>query len=389
MILPSNACLASAYSYENKSAKHCLAALVAFTLCAAPLLARAHDSASSSPAAAAASATLAFAISVGASPADAGRVVCAPNPVPHGGAATCRALSSAHALTAWGGDCAGQSGPLCSLANVTEAKTATAQFDASRITPRALNDTGVLASGAAGSGNASACDPAHPSGQDCHYGRDAGAALGQLAKQGASASAANGFDYTKIANDGSELPAAAALGSGSGDWACTRDNVTGLVWEVKTANPTNPGADLRDADYLYTWYDPHSPDGDSGAQNPGDDCQTPGRCTTSQFVQDVNAAGLCGARDWRLPSVQELESLLDLGRASAVQPPGSAPAIDPDYFPNTPLLPLWSSTPLADPSLLGAPSAWFVDFDPSGCSAGACPGERFLPLGVRLVRGGQ
>ena len=38
-----------------------------------------------------------------------------------------------------------------------------------------------------------------------------------------------GFDFTKIANNGDELLPNAALGKGLKDWACTRDNVTGLI----------------------------------------------------------------------------------------------------------------------------------------------------------------
>ena len=81
-----------------------------------------------------------------------------------------------------------------------------------------LNDTGITWSGHATSGNATTCDDAHPAGQDCHYGRDAAAAAAStLAKTGASApnnDIANGFDYTKISNSGTVLPASAVLGSG-------------------------------------------------------------------------------------------------------------------------------------------------------------------------------
>lgn len=61
------------------------------------------------------------------------------------------------------------------------------------------------------------------------------------------------FSYTKIANDGSELSKTVKLGTGAKDWACTKDNNTGLIWEVKT----NDGG-LRDKDWKYTWYNPDS-----------------------------------------------------------------------------------------------------------------------------------
>ena len=325
-----------------------------------------------------------YPITTSASPAHGGSVVCAPNPVLHGGNSTCVARSNAYRFTAWTGACAGHTGPSCTLINVRAAQTVGAQWDTSTVLSQALNDTGVSLSGADNSVNASTCDSTHPSAQDCHHGRDAGALSGQLSKVGASASTSNGFDYTKVCNSGElagqgTCPSNPILGNGTNDWACTRDNVTGLIWEVKTTSG------LRDADYLYTWFNPHSPDGDPGAENPSTfDCETAGRCDTAKFVEEVNAAGLCGARDWRLPTVQELGGLVDMG-----QPTGE-PAIDPVYFPHTPLMPFWSSTPFANAALGGGvPSAWFVDFDHDSACGGDCFAYRDLSMSVRLVRSGQ
>lgn len=325
------------------------------------------------------------AITTSASPAHGGAVVCAPNPVLAGGSTTCVARSNAYRFTAWTGACAGQTGPTCTLNNVTAAPTVGTQWDTSTVLSHTLNDTGVSLSGASNSVNASTCDPTHPSAQDCHHGRDAGALSGQLSKVGASASTSNGFDYTKVCNSG-ELAGQGAcsndpvLGNGANDWACTRDNVTGLIWEVKTTSG------LRDQDYLYTWFNPHSPDGDPGAENPSTfDCETAGRCDTAKFVEDVNAASLCGARDWRLPTVQELGGLVDMGQQHVTEA-----AIDPAYFPNTPLMPFWSSTPFANAALVGGvASAWFVDFDHDSACGGDCFTDRVWPMSVRLVRSGQ
>ena len=52
--------------------------------------------------------------------------------------------------------------------------------------------------------------------QDGRFGRDAKAAAGALIKVGAGAA---GFDYTKVANNGTDVPAATALGTNAGDWA--------------------------------------------------------------------------------------------------------------------------------------------------------------------------
>jgi hypothetical protein len=81
----------------------------------------------------------------------------------------------------------------------------------------------------------------HPR-QDCRYGRDPAAASGIIKIGGGG----KGFDLTKVANSGSVLPESAVLGSAPGEWACTRDNVTGLIWEVKTTSG------LRNQSHSYT-----------------------------------------------------------------------------------------------------------------------------------------
>jgi hypothetical protein len=123
------------------------------------------------------------------------------------------------------------------------------------------------------------------------------------------------------------------LGSGANDWACTRDNVTGLIWEVKTTSG------LRSQNHSYTWYNSDSAtNGGSAGTVSGGSCQTNGRCDTEKFVQDVNAAGLCGASNWHLPSRQELVSIVDYSRAYPNL------SIDPIYFPNTPASRFWSAS---------------------------------------------
>lgn len=232
---------------------------------------------------------------------------------------------------------------------------------------RPLNDTGITFSAQAGSDNSDACYPADPAGQDCHYGRDAAAAAGQLNKVGSGSA---GFDFTKISNSGGPLPENAVLGAGANDWACTRDNVTGLVWEVKTASG------LRRQEYRYTWYNSNSPDGNPGSVGNTSHCINSlggETCNTQNYVAAVNAAGLCGAADWRMPTVKELESIVDFGRYD--------PAIDLEFFPNTPPDGVWSGSPFSDDS----GSAWVVGFGHGGAGFN----DRSFNRHVRLVRGGQ
>ncbi len=201
--------------------------------------------------------------------------------------------------------------------------------------------------------------------QDCRYGRDAAAAMGLLTKTGAGVA---GFDYTKIANNGSVLPAGALLGSAAGDWACTRDNITGLVWEVKSTGG------LRDSANTYTWY---STDSATNGGGPGDNTDTTtcnvtlASCNTEAYVTAVNA-GLCNATDWRMPSVRELLTL--------VYAFGGSPSIDPTYFPNTPSLNFWTGS-----TYLEVPGAWYVEFT-SGISQVA--NKAYTGGYIRLVRGG-
>ena len=173
--------------------------------------------------------------------------------------------------------------------------------------------------------------------QDGSTGRDSLAAAGKLTKTGGGS---KGFDFTKIANDGSVLPDSAALGTGAKDWACTRDNVTGLMWEVKTTEG------LRSQNHTYTWNLECR-----GTSSRGGTCFTSGRCETEKYAQDVNATGLCGASNWRMPHIKELEGIVHYGR--------SDPAIDSMYFPNTlSNSSFWSGTPNAT----STSNAWAVGF---------------------------
>lgn len=212
-----------------------------------------------------------------------------------------------------------------------------------------LNDTGVVRCGDYAAGfsevwnNDVECagfepqnDPVPP-GQDALYGRDAQAAAGLLTKIGAGPA---GFDYTKLDADGHDLPADAT------QWSCVRDNVTHLVWEVKTDD-----GGLHDEDWTYSWHEPDKTrnGGKAGKKN-GGVCGNAGSCDTYGYVQATNAQGLCGARDWRLPSLIELQSLLRYDLL-----PNS---ITLAYFPHTGNAWFWTSTPNAD----SAAYAWRVSF---------------------------
>jgi Protein of unknown function (DUF1566) len=229
-----------------------------------------------------------------------------------------------------------------------------------------LNDTGIgyCSDGATNTINCStvsADSGTHPR-QDARYGRDAAAADGKLSKIGGGEA---GFDFTALNASGqATTPSAGAIPP-----LCVRDNVTGLIWEVKTSDGS-----LRDQKWTYTWYDSvHYYGGNPGTAS-GGTCKTTGRCDTEKFVADVNSTALCGYTDWRMPTVKELESILHRGRTN--------PAIEPTYFPNTPSWHFWSGSPVADWN----GNAWFVHFVNGYTDASLF---RSNGLHVRLVRSGQ
>ena len=188
-------------------------------------------------------------------------------------------------------------------------------------------------------------------GQDAETGRDA-SLPGNLNGHG-------GFSFAKICNSGQTAgtgtcSSTAALGSGADDWGCTYDRVTDLAWEVKT---TDGGP--RDVAARYT---------NVGDGRDGD---------ASAFVAEVNAAGLCGASDWRLPTSHELQGIEDFNRAKP------HPSIDSNWFPNTLVDHYWASEPFATQE---STVAWVTSFimDPRNIST---TGEARTTLnGVRLVR---
>ncbi len=118
--------------------------------------------------------------------------------------------------------------------------------------------------------------------------------------------------------------------SGPKPHACVFDTRTSLTWEVKTDDDG-----LRDKDWIYSWYISMQPETgkSTGYQNSGR-CHNKQHCDTEGYASIVNKRGLCGFRDWRLPTAEELESLLRTDREDI--------KIDPLYFPNTPASYYWT-----------------------------------------------
>ena len=219
--------------------------------------------------------------------------------------------------------------------------------------------------------------------QDGRYGRDAAAQSGVLIKVGAGHA---GFDYTKVCNSGEKegsgnCPANPTLGNGANDWGCTYDNITELLWEVKTDD-----GGLRDKDWSYSWYsaDTNTNAGEAGTEN-GGACVDSSNCDTEKYTAQVNATGLCGFNDWSLPRREQLYTLRNLNASN----PGAIDlnfAIDINYFPNTRIGGSLDDFYWSASSYVTNPShAWGVYFDYGNGYARDKSYSRF----VRLVRGGQ
>jgi len=124
-----------------------------------------------------------------------------------------------------------------------------------------------------------------------------------------------------------------------------QDNVTGLVWE----NKTDDGS-IHDKDNIYNW---------NHAQ--------------SVFIATLNNDNFGGYSDWRLPTINELSFIRNLGNFD--------PSINTDYFTNTVSSYYWSSTTCAGLP----PRAWFVGFGYGDFFYGS----KSSGVYVRAVRSGQ
>ena len=135
--------------------------------------------------------------------------------------------------------------------------------------------------------------------------------------------------YVKISADGREL------GAWDGPWACVLDRRTELVWEVKSY-----AEDLHDYQCSFSWFD-----GGVGVAGGGSCFTADEKSDTRDLVEYANRSERCGTREWRLPTENELRTLL-----SHTPLPGDV-LIARDYFPYTQRGLYWTSD--ADKPLTG------------------------------------
>ncbi|MCF2948266.1 DUF1566 domain-containing protein [Paraglaciecola aquimarina] len=209
-------------------------------------------------------------------------------------------------------------------------------------------------------------------GQDGQRGQDVIHANNMSAKAGRGE---QGFDFTKLDDVGDEVD------DPSQDWSCVRDNITGLIWEVKSAAIS---ANLYSNDHTYTWYqDANNGEFDGDVSGTVASCGL-ALCNTTEYVAEVNTQGLCNFRDWRLPTHEELLSIVHFGQQTA-------PLIDQTYFPYTtdmltPPVWYWTQDSSADGiATNGAHNAWAIDFATGNDNFL----NKFTAANIRLVRAGR
>ena len=165
----------------------------------------------------------------------------------------------------------------------------------------------------------------------------------------------------------------------NGDGTIT-DNQTGLMWEKKTGTvgglvvcdtatacpaPTN-------VNNGYAWT----------ATSPG-----PDGMLFTDFLAKLNCAISAGGtcpfdgkyRDWRIPTIAELQSIVDTSVATCAAP-FTGPCIDPIFGPTAAGF-YWSASSLAGDSAL----AWFMRFDLASTERDG----KTAPFYARAVRGGS
>jgi hypothetical protein len=176
----------------------------------------------------------------------------------------------------------------------------------------------------------------------------------------------------------------------NGDGTLT-DRNTGLIWEKKT---TTTGS-VHYVGNVYTWSDASDPDGidPDGTLFTDFLFKLNNRCAKDETVACTRntdciragvggRCGFAGHRDWRIPNVKELQSIVDYARCVGF-PCFDPVAIDPDFGPTDATTAYWSSTTFGGVSNSGL--VWVVHFNDGFVGQGGMTSE-FLGRAVRGCR---
>ena len=150
----------------------------------------------------------------------------------------------------------------------------------------------------------------------------------------------SGNKYLKLGDNGDNLA------KNSETWTCVEDTNNGLVWEVKSQD-----GGIRDKNNSYTWFQPSSMGVNHGIAD-GGKCKGDTECDTQSYVQALNEQNYCGYSDWRLPTREEMLSIVYFENTA------SSAKINSNYFPEA--MPSWYWTASSNEN--HPEHAWYVLF---------------------------
>jgi len=164
-------------------------------------------------------------------------------------------------------------------------------------------------------------------------------------------------DFVKLSNEGY------VLDFENSNWSCVLEQETSLVWEVKGEKEG-----LQYTMNTYNWFD-----GDTGRKNNmySKNCYWGEGCNTQSYIDDINEAQLCTYSNWRLPTREELKTIINYYSDGDI-------LIDLDFFPNTQMGTYWTSMTAKDNPLLAYEIPFFF--------GGSIVREKSIDTYIRLVR---
>ena len=164
-------------------------------------------------------------------------------------------------------------------------------------------------------------------------------------------------DFVKLSNEGE------VLDFENSNWSCVLDQKTSLVWEVKGETEG-----LQYAKNTYTWFDGET--GRGGGMY-SKNCFWGEGCNTKSYINDINEAQLCTYTDWRLPTRDELKTIINYYSDKDI-------LIDLVFFPNTQKDTYWTSMTAKDNPSLAYEIPFFY--------GGSIIREKSIDTYIRLVR---